>query len=125
MPISSKSLFAAFSDIRLRVFGLLAILSLLWACYPVSETSYSSPQSSINQWMIEFQAGDAKAHLSLRVSQQRNGGYSENNTEFGVTLDQLVGLSREQIMSSGTNVRFQLKRDAGTFNCEGWFKEGN
>ena len=28
-------------------------------------------------------------------------------------------------MSSGTNVRFQLKRDAGTFNFEGWFKEGN
>ena len=28
-------------------------------------------------------------------------------------------------MSSGTNVQFQLKRDAGTFNFEGWFKGGN
>src|SRR5436853_1983146 len=28
-------------------------------------------------------------------------------------------------MSPGTNVNFQLKRDAGTFNFEGWFKEGN
>jgi hypothetical protein len=26
---------------------------------------------------------------------------------------------------SGTNVQFQLKRDAGTFNFEGWFKDGN
>src|SRR5207245_9767983 len=27
--------------------------------------------------------------------------------------------------SSGAHVQFQLRRDAGTFNCEGWFKDGN
>ena len=27
-------------------------------------------------------------------------------------------------MSAGSHVQFQLIRDAGTFNCEGWFKDG-
>ena len=40
-------------------------------------------------------------------------------------MEQLVGLTRDQAMSSGTNVQFQLKRDAGTFNFVGWFKDGN
>jgi len=37
----------------------------------------------------------------------------------------LSGLSREQAMSGGAHVQFQLKRDAGAFNFEGWFKDGN
>ena len=41
-----------------------------------------------------------------------------------VTLDRLRGLSQPQIMSAGSNVQFQLVREAGTFNCEGWFKDG-
>jgi hypothetical protein len=62
----------------------------------------------------------AKLQLTMRYQRRGNRGFSYSNTGFGVTLDQLVGLTREQVMSaSGTNVRFQLKRDAGTFNFEG------
>jgi hypothetical protein len=127
MPLKITTLFGVLSDVRLRFAGLVAMLALLWACYPVAQTSYSNPQEpTINQWMIEYQAGDAKAQLTLRYSRQRsNGGYSDHNTSFGIALDQLTGLTRDQVMSSGTNVQFQLKRDAGTFICEGWFKEGN
>jgi hypothetical protein len=115
------------SDLRLRFVGLLAVLTLLWACYPVSEVSYSNPQdSSANQWLIEIRTGEAKVQLTMRYSRQRDGGgFSFNSTGFGIPMEQLVGLTREQAMSSGSHVQFQLNRDAGTFNFEGWFKEGN
>ena len=106
---------------------LLGVLLLLWACYPAPEVSYSTPQeSTVNQWLIEFKTTKAEVQLTMRYRRERDGGFSYSNTGFGITLDQLVGLTREQVMStSGTNVSFQLKRDAGTFNFEGWFKDGN
>ena len=110
------------------VLGLLGAALLLWACYPASEVTYSNPQeSTVNQWLIEHSTSDGKLQLTLRVRRERkDGDFSFNNTGFGITPDQLTGLTREQMMSaSGTNVSFQLKRDAGTFNFEGWFKQGN
>lgn len=110
----------------LFVVALFGVLSLIWACYPAAEVGYSNPQESTNQWLIEFRPSETKLQLTMRYRRQRDTGFSYNNTGFGVTLDQLAGLTREQVLSStGTNVRFQLKRDAGTFNFEGWFKEGN
>ncbi len=115
------------ADTRIRVIAVLAVLSFVWACYPASQVSYSNPQNAVSQWMIEFKTDEAKAQLTLRYSREReNGGFGYSNTGFGIGLDQLTGLTREQVMSStGANVRFQLKRDAGTFNFEGWFKDGN
>ena len=112
---------------KIRFIGLLAVLTLLWACYPASETTYSNPQeTTANQWLIEFRTSKAEIEMTMRYRRTRDSGFSYNNTSFGVTLDQLAGLTREQVMSSsGTNVQFQLKRDAGTFNFEGWFKNGN
>ena len=110
------------------VVGMLAVVLLLWACYPASQVTYSNPQeSTVNQWLIEYIPKDDKLQLSLRYRRESEGNhFSYNNTGFRITLDQLVGLTRDQMMSaSGTNVSFQLKRDAGTFNFEGWFKQGN
>ena len=102
----------------LFVAALFGALSLLWACYPDAEVGYSNPQeSTINQWMIEFRPSETKLQLTMRYRRQGETGFSYSNTGFGITLDQLTGLTREQVLSSpGTNVRFQLKRDAGTFN---------
>src|SRR6266852_4053044 len=115
------------ADKRFRFLTLMATLTLLWACYPVSHITYSDPQdSSINQWLIEVKTGDAKVQLTMSYSRKRDsGGFSYNNTGFGIPIEQLAGLTREQAMSSGAHVVFQLKRDAGTFNFEGWFKDGN
>src|ERR1051325_3405289 len=111
---------------KIRFVVLFAILTLLWACYPAPQVSYSNPQeSTVNQWLIEFKTNEAKVQLTMRYRRERDSGFSYSNTGFGIALDQLVGLTRAPVMSSGTPVRFQLKRDAGTFNFEGWFKEGN
>jgi len=105
---------------------LSGALLLLWACYPAAEASYAQ-DTVTRQWLIEYRPAETKLQLSMNYRKAgENGGFNYHNTDFGVSLDQLVGLTREQMMSSsGTNVNFQLKRDAGTFNFEGWFKDGN
>jgi len=114
------------TDARLKLVAAVAVLSVLWACYAGSQVTLSNPQeSTVNQWLIETR--ESQAQLELRISSQRDPerGFSEHSSGFRLPWDQLVGLTREQAMSSGTHVQFQLKRDAGTFNFEGWFKEGN
>ena len=103
-PVVEK-LTLTLADARFRFFALLAILTLLWACYPVSQVTYSDPQdSSTNQWLIEVKTGEAKVQLTMRYSRQRDGGgFSHNDTGFGIPLEQLAGLSREQVMSSGAH----------------------
>lgn len=105
---------------------LIAIL-LVCAFYPVAEVNHVNLQElTVNQWLIEPRQNDGKLQLSLRMRRERDGRSSNNHVGFGIALDQLTGLTREQMMSTtGTTVKFELKRDAGTFNFEGWFKEGN
>jgi hypothetical protein len=115
------------TDYRFKLVAVAAALSVLWACYDGSPVSYSNPQeSSVNQWLIEVKTnGEAQLQLTMRYTNE-GGRPSNNNTGFRVPFDQLVGLSRDQAMAaSGNVVQFQLKRDAGTFNFEGWFKAGN
>ena len=86
----------------LFVAALFGVLSLIWACYPAAEVGYSNPQESTNQWLIEFRP---KLQLTMRYRRQGKTGFSYNDTGFGVTLDQLAGLTREQVLSSpGANV---------------------
>ena len=105
---------------------LIAIL-LLCVSYPALAVTYFNPQeTTVNQWLIEPRQNDGKLQLSLRMRRDRDGRSSNNHVGFGIALDQLTGLTREQMMSSsGTSVKFELRRDAGTFHMEGWFKEGN
>ena len=114
------------NDRRLMLVAGLGMLALLWACYPVTETSYSQPQDSgTGQWLVEFRTGEGKIHLELRYERRDAKGNHSSSHGFSIDPGKLTGLSREQAMSAGTHVQFQLARDAGTFNFDGWFKEGN
>ncbi|HEX4899593.1 MAG TPA: hypothetical protein VFV61_03625, partial [Pyrinomonadaceae bacterium] len=111
---------------QVTLLGILGALTLLLACYPATEVSYSNPQDpGAAQWLIEFKTGEERVHLEMRYQRKRDNGYGYSNNGFMTAPDKLTGLTREQAMSSGTNVKFQLQRDAGTFYFEGWFKEGN
>src|SRR5712691_191029 len=111
---------------QIRLAAVLGLLALLWACYPVTDTSYSNPQDSgTGQWLIEFRTGETKVHIDLRYERRSEKGTGYSSHGFTIDPALLSGLSREQAMSGGAHVQFQLKRDAGTFNFEGWFKEGN
>src|SRR3989442_8859559 len=111
---------------QIRLVAVLGLLALFWACYPVADTSYSNPQETgTGQWLIEFRTGETKVHIEMRYERKSEKGTGFSNHGFQIDPSQLSGLTREQAMSGGTHVQFQLKRDAGTFNFEGWFKEGN
>src|SRR5437762_954525 len=76
------------------------------------------------QWIIELnslRSVPGQVHLSLRYDNE-GGGHGE--TSHMIAREQLQGLSETQAVSPRSPVQFQIRRDAGTFNCEGWFREG-
>jgi hypothetical protein len=75
------------------------------------------------QWIIEPAREASLLHLTLTYSSERRGR-GQSLTSFSLSPDQLRGLTPAQMASAGSNVQFQVVRDAGTFNCEGWFKDG-
>ncbi|MET0645627.1 MAG: hypothetical protein ABW208_03340, partial [Pyrinomonadaceae bacterium] len=83
------------------------------------------------QWLVEYRTDEGKTSLTLSYHESRSGvdgrrHQSNWNTTRNVAPESLQGLTREQAFSaSGTNVRFDLRRDAGTFACEGWFRQGH
>src|SRR5215471_6210619 len=79
--------------------------------------------SRSGQWIIDTTRGSNQYQLTLNYPSTKRG-FGNNITSFSVSPDRLQGLTGAQIMSSGSPVRFQVVRDAGTFNCEGWFKDG-
>ena len=109
------------NDRRLRLIAVLGMLGLLWACYPVTDTTYSYPQDSgSGQWLIEFRTGEEKIHIEMRYERHDAKGNHTNSHGFTIDPARLNGLTREQAMSGGMHVQFQLQRDAGTFNFDGW-----
>lgn len=74
------------------------------------------------QWLVDPGPGGAspeKVHLKLVRNEE---GVS---TGFYTPLQQLRGLSAGELSSQGTVVRFEMRRDAGSFSMEGWSKEGH
>jgi hypothetical protein len=114
------------SDYRIWLLAAVATVALISGfAMPVSYTNNAGAQGAFTgQWLIEFRPGDPDIQMTLRYQSNRSGHEYNNNTSFEVTPDQLQGLTREQAMSGGSHVQFQFKRDAGVFNCEGWFKNG-
>ena len=111
---------------QIRLVAVLGLLALMWACYPVTDATYSNPQNSgTGQWLIEFRTGEEKVHIELRYERKTEKGNHSSSHGFSIDPGRFSGLTREQAMSGGAHVQFQLKRDAGTFNFEGWFKDGN
>ena len=93
-------------DRRVTLLGALGVLALFLACYPTSDVSYSNPQElNAAQWLIEFKTGEARVHLQMRFQRKReDDSYGYSNTGFMIAPEKLTGLTREQAMSSGTNV---------------------
>jgi hypothetical protein len=113
-------------DYKSWLLAATLTLGLALGCVPVSYTNNTGAQESYaGQWLIEFRTGEPVIQLTLRYRSRRDGHDFNNNTSFEIRPEQLQGLTREQAMSGGTHVQFQFKRDAGTFNCEGWFRDGD
>ena len=126
--------FAPFVNAPRAAFALaaLALSALFLGCLAASSglTAAVAQERFEGQWLVEFKP-DGKVSLTMRYRESRTGDdgrrhESSWDTTHGVEPDKLQGLAREQVFSAaGTNVRFELRRDAGAFVCEGWFKQGN
>src|SRR5262249_2820346 len=55
---------------------------------------------------------------------QRTGPNHNMNSSSDAPLSQFTGITRAQIDSTGSVVRFELVRDAGTFRLEGYLQNG-
>ena len=121
----SPKLFAAWA------LAALFATALMLVCFPESGVVVAGAQERFaGQWLVEYKPGSEKVQLTLSFREERTdakGGTHTNswNTTNDIEPAKLQGLTREQAFSpGGANVRFQLRREAGTFNCEGWFRNG-
>jgi uncharacterized protein (UPF0335 family) len=60
-------------------------------------------------------------HLAFHRRSEK-GGF--NMTSDSVALSELQGLTAQSVSSAKTDVNFRLVREAGIFECEGFFKDG-
>ena len=125
---------AGLADRRRIVYGIgLAFVAVMvWfgigllvlrAHAEVSSTQARTEDSYTGQWVIEPARDTSLLNLTLMYSSEKRGR-GQNITSFSTSPEQLRGLTAAQMTSAGANVQFQIVRDAGTFNCEGWFKSG-
>jgi hypothetical protein len=98
-----------------RCFPLPALLFSLLTIAPAARAA--DELSTTGTWAIESwtkQADSTEYWLSLR--------WSRNSDHWGshsLSLDRVPGLTAAQITGSPASVHFEIKRDAGTFVCDG------
>jgi BlaR1 peptidase M56 len=118
----------AIAAVLILAVGVLTAHSALEKQTPKGQEKLGAQTSSgknvlpeyTGQWLIEYKPGTDLVHLSVRY--RTGGGLSDNS--YSVPLDQLQGISPSELMADGSAIKFQVRRDPGTFDCEGWFKGG-
>ncbi|HVG17658.1 MAG TPA: hypothetical protein VNI02_01295, partial [Blastocatellia bacterium] len=106
---------------KMGIFVIVALLAGGLGCLSLIGASAQSRYEG--QWTIENRRDRTALHLTL-IYGDGTQGRNTNTTGFDIAPEHLQGLSQAQIMSAGSQVRFQIVRDAGVLNCEGWFKDG-
>ena len=100
-----------------RAFAMIIALSTAAA-----SSSVSAQTAQGGLWQLQYDTEPARVHLNFEHYEdgRRHGGM----TGFTVMPSQLSGLTQSQLASGEGAVRFQLVRDAGTFNFEGQIYRG-
>ncbi|HEY0101649.1 MAG TPA: hypothetical protein VGB76_22170 [Pyrinomonadaceae bacterium] len=111
----------------LLLSGLFAFSALVYA--NVSSASAKGGLDPVQaqdtlsgQWTAEVRR-DKPGEIQMTYHRHsETGGFNISGDTFA--LSELQGLSAETALSARTNVNFKLVRQAGTFACEGYFREG-
>jgi hypothetical protein len=98
------------------------VIGVFCCCLGAAALAFQNASPLTGQWMIDGRVIDGKVELMLRGTRGERGHFSSSSM---LPLDQLRGISYELMNSAGTNVRFEIARDAGTLVCDGYFKNGN
>ena len=110
-----------------KTFALaaLALCALL-----AGRAAFAQEQRFEGQWLVDYRTDEGKTSLALHYQENKLASdgrrhRSNWNETRNVAPETLQGLTREQALSAaGAGVRFEIRRDAGTFVCEGWFRQG-
>src|SRR5256714_5925660 len=102
-----------------RRFSLSLCLLLLAA---VSSAAVAQTPDE-GTWRIYYEP--SRERIQLTFEDYENGGRRHGSTSFGVRPTELRGLPLSQLSSYSGPARFQLVRDAGTFNFEGQLRDGH
>ena len=108
--------------------GLLAFSSLVFervkgaADVPDLFSAQAAQSALTGEWTAEFsrtKPGEIQMNFNRR---SKEGGF--NMSGDTVSLSEVQGLTAEAASSAKANVNFQIAREAGTFACEGYFRDG-
>src|SRR5215467_2230892 len=109
------------------ISAIAGAISLAVYSGPVSSGSTLSPavtsmQDTITgQWLLELTPGAGSARVTINRNYE---GHGHSSNSFDLPMASIRGLNQSQAASSGSAVKFEIAVDAGTFSCEGWFKDG-
>lgn len=106
---------------RRRGFAVLGMTLALLSIAPLFFATSRAQEPAIGQWTAEWQSESNEVKMTLH---RRREGFGNNMSSVNFTPDKLQGLTKTQAFSAGTQVSFRLTRDAGTFACAGYFKDG-
>jgi uncharacterized protein (UPF0335 family) len=130
MSQTASSRFLSKKRVRISAIacaGLLALSSCAYAGVKSAGHINGSPvvraQNTITgQWTAEV-SRDKPGEVQMTYHRHsESGGFSMSGDR--VALGELQGLSSEAAFSTRANVNFNVIRQAGTFACEGYFREG-
>jgi uncharacterized protein (UPF0335 family) len=82
----------------------------------------AAQSSSTGEWLVDFSRKNPEEVQLTIVRRSSRGG--QQTSSGGIRLSELQGLTREQAFGVRTDVNFRIVREAGTFQCEGYFREG-
>jgi len=97
-----------------------ALFLLLLATFSLSAVAQTPDQGT---WRIYYEP--SRDRVQLAFEHYENGARRHGSTSFGVRPTELRGLPLSQLSSYSGPARFQLVRDAGTFNFEGQLRDGH
>jgi uncharacterized protein (UPF0335 family) len=111
------------------MMGLLAFSALILSAGSASTKDHRALSASAaqtaaltGQWVAQFDA-NKPAVIKLMFTRRSDKGDSFMTTD-DVSREELQGFPSEANSAAKTNVNFRIVREAGTFDCEGYFGAG-
>src|SRR5882757_5874064 len=102
-------------------FTAVAISVLAGAATYMTYAQQRGSESITGNWSVHLSDTAGKLRLLL----ERSSGKHHMNSSNDVPTTQLAGLSMDQLNSNaGSVVHFQINREAGVMECEGYVKSG-
>jgi len=99
-----------------KIYGVIGVLGLSAAWFALAQSN----ASITGQWTIASSGSPDKVHFGM----QRTSPNHNMSSSSDAPLSQFRGITRAQVDSGGSVARFELVRDAGTFQLEGYLRNG-